>query len=90
MKVTGTFPDENGATRTLPNDWAALASELASDQDPTDTNPAARWDIHDDSLKTEGHVAGFCAPPVATAIDAVDNCRGGDARFSARVRRLRS
>ncbi len=82
VKVTGTFPDENGATRTLPNDWAALASELASDQDPTDTNPAARWDIHDDSLKTEGHVAGFCAPPVATAIDAVDNCRGGDARFS--------
>jgi len=82
VKVTGTFPDENGATRTLPNDWAALASELASSQDPTDANPASRWDIHDDSLKTEGHVAGFCAPPVAVAIDAVDNCRGGDVRFS--------
>ena len=83
--VTGSFPDEQGATRTLPADWAALAGELAVDDDPTNDDPnddPLRWDIHDDMLKTEGHVAGFCAPVVPTAIDAVDNCRGGDARFS--------
>ena len=81
VKVTGSFPDETGAMRTLPNDWAALAATFASDQDPTNEDPASRWDIHDDTLKTEGHVAGYCRPVTATAIDAVDNCRGGE-RFS--------
>jgi hypothetical protein len=35
------------------------------------------WDIHDDALKTEGHVAGFCYPVHPQPIDAVDNCKGG-------------
>jgi hypothetical protein len=83
VKVTGSFPHPlgPGGRFTLPNDWAALATALASSDDPT-ANPAMRWDIHDDSLKTEGHVAGFCKPAVPTLIDAVDNCRGGDEKFS--------
>ena len=82
VKVTGSFPHPlgPGGRFTLPNDWAALAGALADSDDPTG-NPAMRWDIHDDSLKTEGHVGGFCGPATA-AIDAVDNCRGGSARFS--------
>ena len=84
VKVTGSFPHPlgPGGRFTLPNDWATLAGALADSDNPTDTNPKMRWDIHDDALKSEGHVAGFCAPPVAIAIDSVDNCRGGDARFS--------
>jgi len=46
VTVTGTFPGFDGATMTLPDDWAALAA-LESNEDP------ARWDIHDDTLKTE-------------------------------------
>ncbi len=84
VKVTGSFPHPAGmgGRFTLPSDWAALAAALADSDDPTDPNPAMRWDIHDDTLKTEGHVAGFCRPAVPVAIDAVDNCRGGDERFS--------
>jgi hypothetical protein len=85
VNVTGSFPDEQGMTRTLPNDWAALAAQLAVDDDPTNDDPnddPMRWDIHDDLLKSEGHVAGFCGPVATSAIDAVDNCRGGDVRFS--------
>jgi hypothetical protein len=77
VTVTGSFPDETGAIRTLPNDWAALAASLATDRDPTNEDPASRWDIHDDTLKTEGHVAGFCNPVIPQPIDAVDNCQGG-------------
>jgi hypothetical protein len=84
VKVTGSFPHPlgPGGRFTLPNDWATLAMALADSDDPTDPNPAMRWDIHDDTLKTEGHVAGFCRPVVPVAIDAVDNCRGGEERFS--------
>ena len=36
-----------------------------------------RWDIHDDALKTEQHVAGECPTGLPTVtVDAVDNCRG--------------
>jgi hypothetical protein len=84
VNVTGSFPHPAGpgGRFTLPNDWATIAAALADSANPSDTNPKMRWDIHDDTLKTEGHVAGFCAPPVPTAIDSVDNCRGGDVRFS--------
>ncbi len=62
MQVTGTFPHPlgPGGTFTLPNDWATIAGALATDSDPFDTNPAQRWDIHDNQAKDEGHVAGFC------------------------------
>jgi hypothetical protein len=84
VKVTGSFPHPlgPGGRFTLPNDWAALAGALADSANPADANPKMRWDIHDDTAKTEGHVAGFCRPTVPTAIDSVDNCRGGDVRFS--------
>ena len=80
VMVTGSFPHPAGpgGRFTLPNDWAALAAALATSSDPTDTNPRMRWDIHDDLLKTEGHVAGDCDWTPPTAIDAVDNCQGGD------------
>jgi hypothetical protein len=84
VKVTGSFPHPlgPGGRFTLPADWAMLAGALATSADPSDDSPAWRWDIHDDTLKTEGHVAGFCRPAVPVAIDAVDNCRGGEERFS--------
>jgi hypothetical protein len=84
VKVTGSFPHPAGpgGRFTLPSDWSMLAGAMADSDDPTDPAPAMRWDIHDDTLKTEGHVAGFCRPAVPVAIDAVDNCRGGDERFS--------
>lgn len=83
VMVTGSFPHPLSPSGrfTLPTDWATLAAALATSADPTDDNPTWRWDIHDDMLKTEGHVAGFCGPGAAT-VDAVDNCRGGDVRFS--------
>ena len=81
VQVTGTFPHPlaPGGTFTLPNDWKTIAGALATDANVLDTNPAQRWDIHDDQLPTEGHVAGFCTPAVPVAIDAVDNCKGGAA-----------
>jgi hypothetical protein len=78
VTVSGSFPFR-GSTVTLPSGWPALAAALATDVDPTNENPAMRWDIHDDTLKTEGHVNGACGPSVLT-IDAVDNCRGGGDR----------
>ena len=77
VRVTGSFPHPlgPGGRFTLPADWAALANALATDADPTDDAPAMRWDIHDDTLKTEGHVPGACGG--VAAIDAVNNCDGG-------------
>ncbi|HSA52622.1 MAG TPA: hypothetical protein VLH10_21260 [Yinghuangia sp.] len=73
ITVTGEFEDLHGNTRTLPDDWAALAELYAADTD--DYNPA-RWDIHDDELPTVPHTsASICGG--AAAIDAVDNCLGG-------------
>jgi hypothetical protein len=76
VTVTGSFPWRGGTT-TLPNDWASLAGQLAVSDSADPSNDAMRWDIHDDMLKTEGHVAGFCNPVAPVAIDAVDNCQGG-------------
>jgi hypothetical protein len=92
--VKGTFPLGNDfagyghPTVTLPDDWAWLAQHFAVDDSLTGSNfPGAasmRWDIHDDDLTTEGHVANsFCVDQkTATTVDAVDNClgppKGGD------------
>ncbi|MBN1527788.1 MAG: hypothetical protein JW895_01925 [Thermoleophilaceae bacterium] len=74
VKVTGTFPGHGGISYTLPDAWPALASVLADDSDSDPDNNAARWDIHDDLAKTEGHVSGYCGPGTAV-VDAVDNCK---------------
>jgi hypothetical protein len=88
VEVKGTFPFGNDfagygkPTVTLPDDWAWLAQHLAVDSSLTGSNApgaaAMRWDIHDDDLATEGHVASsFCTSDVtSTTIDAVDNCNG--------------
>jgi hypothetical protein len=74
VKVTGSFPGPGGTSYTLPDAWPALANLLAEDSDSNPDNNAARWDIHDDLLKTEGHVGGYCGPSTLV-VDAVDNCR---------------
>jgi hypothetical protein len=72
--VTGSFPGHGGTIYTLPDAWPTLASLLAEDSDSDPDNNAARWDIHDDLTKAEGHVGGYCGPS-ALVIDAVDNCK---------------
>jgi len=85
VTVKGQFP-WNGATWTLPDQWADLANALAVDNDnpsnpgPNEgAGPTARWDIHDDNALTEGHpaVTGCTTDVIATLIEAVDNCNGG-------------
>lgn len=92
IKVKGTFPlgndfaGLNHPTVTLPDDWAWLAQNFAEDNSIDGSNypgaAAMRWDIHDDSLATEGHVAtSFCTDKPGS-VEAVDNClgrSGGDA-----------
>ena len=75
---------------TMPDDWAKLAARAATctnTNDPLCHTPGtpsviSNWDIHDDSLLTEGHVktgGQQCDEPSETndagTIDAVDNCR---------------
>jgi hypothetical protein len=59
--VTGTIPLNSdysglglGSSITLPTDWAALANAMATDEDPSDANPAMRWDIHDELVDEHG------------------------------------
>jgi len=75
--VKGTF-SYKGATYTLPDDWATLANLLAQDSDAYPANNAAKWDIHDDLLKTENHpLYSACTTHRASvSIDAVDDCNG--------------
>jgi hypothetical protein len=77
VEVKGTFP-YGGTTYTLPDAWATLAGLLAQDADSNPSNNAAKWDIHDDRLKTEGHpLYSQCTTDLASvSIDAVDNCNG--------------
>ena len=82
--VKGTFPlglDFAGLGRptvTLPDDWAWLAQHFAVDDSLTGSNfpgaAASRWDIHDDDLATEGHVATSFCTTLPGAAEAVDNC----------------
>jgi hypothetical protein len=87
--VTGTLPllqdysELNlGASIVLPNQWADLANALATDADPTDANPAMRWDIHDEITNMWGETINpNTIPPSLTGIagrshpttDNVDN-----------------
>jgi hypothetical protein len=77
VNVTGTFP-YGGTTYTLPSAWPTLAGLLAQDSDSNPFNNAAKWDIHDDTLKTENHpLYSQCTTHLASvSIDAVDNCNG--------------
>jgi hypothetical protein len=74
-----TLPDGSSVNGVvLPDDWATLASSnLATVQGPQ-SDPTSFWDIHDDTLATEGHAqespASICTPRVTTGIDAVDQC----------------
>jgi hypothetical protein len=75
--VKGTFPF-GGTTYTLPDAWPTLANLLAQDADANPFNNAAKWDIHDDRLKTENHplYSQCTTQKTSVAIDAVDNCNG--------------
>jgi hypothetical protein len=77
VEVKGTFP-YGGTTYTLPDAWPTLAGLLAQDADANPFNNAAKWDIHDDRLKTENHpLYSQCTTHLASvSIDAVDNCNG--------------
>jgi hypothetical protein len=73
-----TLPDGSTAPGlVMPDDWATLAGAVATVRGPQG-NPVAFWDIHDDTLATEGHAqespAALCQPRVTTGIDAVDQC----------------
>ena len=65
---------------TMPDDWAKWADAAARSSQPDWTQAAyvSNWDIHDDMLDTEGHVApGPCIDQNTNApgtTDAVDNC----------------
>lgn len=79
VMVTGTLPLNSmipglGTALTLPTGWAALAGAMATTDDGTGKDPM-RWDIHDDMLATEGHVAAAnCQIAPFSAVDAVDTC----------------
>ena len=88
INVTGTFPllnnfdgNDPDDSITLPTDWAQLAAMYSFDSDREDGGVPGtavdRWDIHDDQLETEGHVANSDCGPPAGAVEAVDNCYTG-------------
>jgi hypothetical protein len=69
---------------TMPDDWGKWAAVMArSTTDATTAGALTNWDIHDDSLLTEGHLitgGTQCAAIDETNTglsDAVDNCTGG-------------
>jgi hypothetical protein len=49
---------------TLPDDWAKLAGALATDGNYLNSNPAMRWDIHDEMVDQFGNTQTI---PAATA-----------------------
>ena len=88
VKVTGSFPDETAPRARSRTTGRRSPASWPSERNPTDDAPW-RWDIHDDSAKTEGHVGGFCR-------DGARRDRRGRQlprrrrAVLARVRRLRS
>jgi len=69
---------------TMPDDWAKWAAVMArSTADFNVAGAMTNWDIHDDSLLTEGHLKTggtqcVLADETNTNLsDAVDNCTGG-------------
>ncbi len=84
IKVTGTFPVEDATEAaflgagsfTLPNDWAKLASRLAtSSTQPTGVDPSL-WDIHGGPTDPGPGPMGGCP------VNSNTNCVGGLAQFS--------
>ncbi|MDX6566542.1 MAG: hypothetical protein QOE10_2204, partial [Gaiellales bacterium] len=78
--VTGTLPlGQNftelglGASITLPNDWALLANALATDGNPFNSNPAMRWDIHDEMVDENGNTLTTTGGRSLNATDKVTN-----------------
>jgi hypothetical protein len=94
--VKGTLPLEAdfsnwglGKELTLPDDWGKWAAVAATSKVDKDVAKAmSNWDIHDDSLTTEGHtitspIGTQCpADPLVEEkyvnFDAVDNCTTGN------------
>jgi len=96
--VKGTLPLEAdfsnyglGPSLTLPDDWGKWAAVAALSNGDKDVAKAmSNWDIHDDSLTTEGHTItkplGTQCPPgtdpktgeIYVNFDSVDNCTTGD------------
>ena len=97
VTVKGYLPLENdfsewglGDHLTLPDDWGKWAAVMArSTSDHNVVDAMTNWDIHDDSLATEGHTittplgsqcpADPTVEEIYTNFDAVDNCTTGDA-----------
>jgi hypothetical protein len=88
--VTGNLPlGQNyselglGASITLPNDWAALATALATDGSQFNSNAPMRWDIHDEMVNEQGVTTTNPASAaggrngVGTTDKNVDNALGG-------------
>jgi hypothetical protein len=79
--VTGTIPlDQNYATElglgtslTLPNDWAALATKLATDGSAFNSNQPMRWDIHDEMVDENGNTLTTTGGRSLNATDKVTN-----------------
>ncbi len=94
--VKGTLPLEAdfsnyglGSSLTLPDDWGKWAAAAATSTTDHDfAHAMSNWDIHDDSLLTEGHTITYplgsqCpADPLVEEkykdFDAVDNCTTGN------------
>ena len=94
--VKGTLPLEAdfsnyglGSSLTLPDDWGKWAAAAATSTTDHDfAHAMSNWDIHDDSLLTEGHtltnpIGTQCpADPLVEEkykdFDAVDNCTTGN------------
>ena len=71
---TESFPS---GTATLPDDWATLANALATDGDYLNSNPAMRWDIHDEMVDEHGVSTVGYGGLTGAATDKVDNVAGG-------------
>ena len=99
--VKGTLPLEAdfsnyglGSSLTLPDDWGKWAAAAATSTTDHDfAHAMSNWDIHDDSLLTEGHTITYplgtqCpADPLVEEkykdFDAVDNCTTPATRMAA-------
>jgi hypothetical protein len=78
--ITGTLPlgqdysELNiGSSVTLPTDWKTLATALATDDNRYDSNPAQRWDIHDELVDQFGNTLTGTGGRSNNATDPVAN-----------------
>jgi hypothetical protein len=70
------IPTDSAGNITLPDDWSKLANALATDEDPTNTNPAMRWDIHDELVDEHGNTMTGSGGRSMNATDPVVNVKG--------------